>query len=183
MELRPIGKRGAIELSMTTVVVIVLSMLMLTLGLTLVRTIFTGATYNVERLNERAEAEINRLLVDGNSRSLIYLDRGSAQIKQGETSYVHFAIRNIGATGVFDYRARNTAKNCVRDNPDNLFVLPPSASGIRIADGESFSNKFTLRPAEGSELCDAEYFLEITKDGQPYDNQPFTIEVQAKGFF
>ena len=44
MELKKISqKKGAIELSMTTIVILVLAMSMLILGLVLIKAIFTGA--------------------------------------------------------------------------------------------------------------------------------------------
>ena len=54
-------KKGAIELSMTTVVVIVLAMTMLALGLTLVRTLFQGAIYTAQSLSENTQKEIDKI--------------------------------------------------------------------------------------------------------------------------
>jgi hypothetical protein len=56
-----LNRRGAIELSMTTVVVIVLSMTMLALGLTLVRTLFQGAQDTAGSLNSNVKNEINKI--------------------------------------------------------------------------------------------------------------------------
>ena len=51
MEIRKItGKKGAMELSMGTIVILVLAMSMLILGLVLIRTIFMGAKYNVQTI-------------------------------------------------------------------------------------------------------------------------------------
>ena len=46
------NRDGALELSIGTIVVIVIGMSMLVLGLVLVRTIFTGSTESVKVLNE-----------------------------------------------------------------------------------------------------------------------------------
>ena len=56
-----VNKKGAIELSMTTVVVIVLAMSMLILGLVLIRSIFKGATESVNILNDKVKGEITNL--------------------------------------------------------------------------------------------------------------------------
>ena len=55
------GKKGAIELSIGTIVIVVLAMSMLILGLVLVRTIFAGATYNVQQMNDKVKDQINQL--------------------------------------------------------------------------------------------------------------------------
>ena len=65
------SKKGAIELSMTTVVVIVLAMTMLILGLTLIRTIFTGAQYNVQSINDKVRGEINSLFLENADQKII----------------------------------------------------------------------------------------------------------------
>jgi hypothetical protein len=56
------GKRGALELSIGTVVIIVLAMSMLILGLVLVKNIFSGAKYNIDQLNDKVTDEINQYL-------------------------------------------------------------------------------------------------------------------------
>ena len=95
-------KKGAFELSMTTVVIIVLAMVMLVLGLTLVKTIFGGAIYNVETINEKVRGEINKLFVTGEQKIVVYLANQQATIKQGEDFGVAFGIKNIerGLAGV-----------------------------------------------------------------------------------
>ena len=54
-------RKAAIELSMTTVVVIVLAMTMLALGLTLVRTLFKGAIFTAQSLSENTQKEIDKI--------------------------------------------------------------------------------------------------------------------------
>jgi len=89
-----VNKKGAIELSMTTVVVIVLAMSMLILGLVLIRTIFTGATQNVVSINENVKAQIDKLFTEENQVTALYLSTGIAEIKQGEAYGIGFAVTN-----------------------------------------------------------------------------------------
>lgn len=175
------SKRGAIELSMTTVVIIVLAMTMLILGLTLIRTIFTGAKYNVENINEKVKGEINKLFVEEEQRSAVYLPSNTAKVKQGESFGVAFAIKNVGAQGSFSYNAKLIQKNCLRDDPMKWFVLPPTATGIQVSDGGVFHDRLSLKPATTSELCTAKFIVEIKKDNAVYDTPYFIIETQGKG--
>ena len=55
------NKKAAIELSIGTVVIIVLAMSMLILGLVLIRNIFTGATESVDQINDNVRSEIIKL--------------------------------------------------------------------------------------------------------------------------
>lgn len=176
-------KKGAFELSMTTVVVIVLAMMMLILGLTLVRTIFAGAKYNVEQINEKVRGQINKLFVEEEQRSAIYLAGSSAEVEQGESFNIAFAIRNVGSTGSFSYNTRLISKSCVRDDPMKWFILPPQASGITVPDGQLYHDLLSLKPEQTSELCTAKFVIEVMKDGQAYDVPFFIVETKAKGIF
>lgn len=85
MELSKIkNKKGAIELSIGTVVIIVLAMSMLILGLVLIRKIFTGATESVDTLNEKVKGEIANLFTEEGSKVAIRLGADkTATVKQG----------------------------------------------------------------------------------------------------
>ena len=58
------NKQGALELSIGTIVVVVIGMSMLILGLVLVRTIFTGSTAAIGQLNDKVQGEISTLFVE-----------------------------------------------------------------------------------------------------------------------
>ena len=89
------NKKAAVELSIGTIVIIVLAMTMLVLGLVLVRDIFTGATASVDSLNEKVRQEISRLFSDEDQNIVVYLGREhTAKIKQGtESFYVAIGAR------------------------------------------------------------------------------------------
>src|SRR3989344_2476326 len=96
------NKKAAMEMSMSTIVILVLAMSMLILGLVLVRTIFTGAKYNVEQINEKTRGEINKLFTE-EARVVLYLNNRLAEITPGEPFGVGFGIQNTGATGKFTW--------------------------------------------------------------------------------
>jgi hypothetical protein len=136
------NKKGAIELSMTTVVVIVLAMSMLILGLVLVRSIFTGATQNVVSINENVKAQIDKLFTEEDQITALYLSTGIAEVKQGEAYGVGFAIRNtnVGAgTATVGY-------NVVKDSQNSICT----AAGINVADWISGGNTGSGEVAAGS---------------------------------
>jgi hypothetical protein len=87
-------KKAAFELSMTTVVIIVLAMTMLALGLVLVRTIFKGATYTAESLNEKVKSEMDKTFADDSDLSLMISGPPSRRlgICQGAQPYLHYYI-------------------------------------------------------------------------------------------
>ena len=90
------NKKGAIELSIGTVVIIVIAMSMLILGLVLVRNIFTGATESVDSLNDKVRAEITNLFTEEGSKIGIKL--GADKIAKIEAGTNGFGIGFGGKT-------------------------------------------------------------------------------------
>ena len=78
-----ISKKGAVELSVGTIVILVIGMTMLILGIILVRTIFTGATQNVDVINKGVEDQINKLFSNSDKRIVVNLPKQEVDIKKG----------------------------------------------------------------------------------------------------
>ncbi|HZX12012.1 MAG TPA: hypothetical protein VFE88_00960 [Candidatus Nanoarchaeia archaeon] len=87
-------KKGAIELSMTTVIVIILGVVLLTLGLTFVRGIFL----KIDDLTRAAFANADKdLQTLENIDNELTLTRSSTVIKQGKSDGIGIAIKNLGS--------------------------------------------------------------------------------------
>lgn len=93
MEIRPTGKRGAIELSMTTVVIVVIGITLLTLGLRWIYNIFGGLESTQTQLHKLSEEEILRLF-EGSDNS-INMPQAIVSIEQGKKAKIAVYIRNI----------------------------------------------------------------------------------------
>jgi hypothetical protein len=165
-------KKGAMELSIGTIVILVLAMSMLILGLILVRTIFTGAQYNVETINDKVRDEINKLFVE-DEKIVIYLANKKLDIKQGGDWGVAFALKNLktGETGSLQFKY-NTKINMLPAD------LKESCGGLSIPEAESWikagrSGSLSLNPGEtgheivrfaipeGAPLCFIRYTIEV----------------------
>lgn len=80
--------KGAFELSVTTMIVIVLAVIFLIMALVLIRNIFGGATQSVDQINTQVTKEINKLFTDENKKIVIYLGTDKiAKIKAGTTNF------------------------------------------------------------------------------------------------
>ena len=116
-------KRGALELSVGTMVVIVLAMVMLILGFVLVTKIFSGATDSVDTLNDKVKSEINKLFTDQSETVVIYLGSDRTAKVRADTQNFGVAIGARTESGeAVESRARlkytltldkATANNCV----------------------------------------------------------------------
>lgn len=92
-------------MSVGTIVTIVLLMTVLILGLVLVRTIFTGAKYNVDQINDKVKDEINKLFSE-EKNLVVYLPNNVAEIKQGESWGIAFAVYNDQESQEFEYEVK-----------------------------------------------------------------------------
>src|SRR3989344_6002033 len=82
------NKKAAIELSIGTVVIIVLAMSMLILGLVLIRNIFTGSIESVNTLTQGVQAEITGIFAEEGTKIGIKLGSDKvAKIKQGTPDF------------------------------------------------------------------------------------------------
>lgn len=90
------NKKAAIELSIGTIVVVVLAMTMLILGLVLVRTIFSGTTESVNTLSDKVRGEITGLFAEEGNKIAIRL--GADKIAKVKAGTENFAVAFGGQT-------------------------------------------------------------------------------------
>lgn len=180
------SKKAALELSIGTIVILVLAMSMLILGLVLVRTIFTGAKYNVETMNKKVEAEINKLFVE-DQRAVIYLPNRIAEIKQGGEYGLGFGIQNSIATQKFRWNTLvddvNIRKKCgVNEREAEDWITTGGSGSVDVASGQQYYDiiRFNIPEGEVSDIskCIVRYKIIIKQeDGSPYETIPFDVDV------
>jgi hypothetical protein len=90
-------RKGAIGLSINTLVVIIISLVVLAGGITLLYKFIGGATDIKTQLDSRTNAELERLLVD--QGKLVALPLHVATIQRGESHIFGIGILNIGEVG------------------------------------------------------------------------------------
>jgi len=187
------NKKAAMELSMSTIVILVLAMSMLILGLVLVKSIFTGAKYNVDTMNTKVQNEINKLFVE-DEKMVIYLANKKLDIKQGEDWGVAFAIKNL----IPNVMGSNKFKYEVEVNMDSV-ELKNSCGGLSIKEAESYikagkSSSMSLNPGEtgydiirfsipeGAPLCFIRYSISAKDPITPssdYVSRNFDINIKG----
>ena len=180
------NKKGAIELSIGTIVIIVLAMSMLILGLVLVRSIFSGAKYNVDQLNKNVEAEINKLFNERGGKTFVYLPNNQAEVKKGSSFGIAFGIQNTvqgeTAAGKFAYevKAANVQKGCpiTLAQADSYAILGSTGSLNLLPGSEPQYRVVKILPPESAPLCEIQYDLIVSKDNQPYDTNFFIVKIQ-----
>jgi len=181
-------KKGAMELSIGTIVIIVLAMSMLILGLVLIRTIFTGAKYNVDTMNDKVRGEINKLFVE-NKKIVIYLSNQQVDIKQGNNWGVLFVIKNL-KTGTpdaskFTYNVEignpsEVKSNCGINEKEALSWIKAGQSGsLQISPGSIQEFYIRFQIPETAPLCIIRYNINVKADGEFYDADSFDVNIEG----
>jgi len=181
------NKRAALELSIGTIVILVLAMSMLILGLILIRTIFSGAKFNVETMNKKVEAEINKLFVE-DQRAVLYLPNRIAEVTQGDNFGLGFGINNVVATQKFKWAVTvaddNIRKKCgISEREAEAWITTGGTGSVEIASGQKYTDIVRFNVPEGAvtdiSTCLIRYKLAIKKeDGTPFTTEPFDIDIQ-----
>lgn len=100
MHVKEMGnKKGAIELSMTTIIVIVIGITVLSLGLVWIRGLFKDIGGLTEGAFEKAEGEIGEIF--GQSDEPLAISPTSISVEQGETARADVLVQNFANTQVF----------------------------------------------------------------------------------
>lgn len=177
-------KKGAMEMSVGTIVTIVLLMAVLVLGLVLVRGIFKSASGAVDLTDEQLRSEIEGLFSEDTSL-VVFPSSRELTIKQGESDEVGVGIKNLGesttSATVFSYVVTPIGSDCgispaqlekwmsITNSRNNLEIPIGSLSITRI--------DFTI-PAQ-TPKCTARFEVKAKADGVIYGSEEFKINVKV----
>src|SRR3989344_6002665 len=147
-----ISKKAAIEMSVGTIVTIVLLMTTLILGLVLVRNIFSGSVENINSIDQAVKNEINKLFAEDDTRKIVvYPPSREISIKQGDEEIFAFSIRNtnegnIGSTS-FSYSVAFVEASCglTAAQAEGLIILGKSGTNIEITSGNILPDPIPVR--------------------------------------
>jgi len=180
-------KKGAVELSIGTIVIIVLAMSMLILGLVLVKNIFSGSSENILQMNDKVKDQINKLFVE-DKRTVIYLPNQIAKIEQNKEWGVAFGIKNLAKgtaeVGQFSYDVTvsdpDVKQKCGIDEKSiEGWIATGRSDQMSIAPGQNYYGIVRFFVPENSPLCTIRFHIEVKMDEQVYATDFFDVEVLA----
>jgi|SRR3990167_2806949 len=178
------NKRGAIELSVGTIVIIVLAMSMLILGLVLVKNIFSGSTENIDTINDAVKDQISKAFNRDDVKVVVNLANKIAKIKQGESWGVAFGVKNlVGKESSFEYKVvasdLDIVSKCGISKVDaESWIITGRASSFTLASGGDYYGIIRFQIPETAPLCTIRFDVVVTMDGKAYDTQLFDVQVR-----
>ncbi len=88
-----LGKKGAIELSMNTIIIVVIGITILTLGLRWIYGVFENLSGQSEEIGRMSEQQIRDMFKD--PEAVIYLSTTTPAVKKGKECKANIIVRNI----------------------------------------------------------------------------------------
>jgi len=180
------------EMSVGTIVTIVLLMTVLVLGLVLVQGIFRGATESVDSINDQVRGEINNLFNTQDADIVISLGaKHSASVKQGEEGFGFVFGFSPDQPEVLDsctYNIREKTGGDYCNKESNIDVedwIITGTSGIEFDEKRPNAAYalIKLNIPETAPVCLQRFIIEIKCSGIDDQTSYFDINIIKKGMF
>jgi len=169
------NRKAAMEMSVGTIVTIVLLMSVLILGIFLVQKVFTSGTNAIDVIDNEVQGQIEKLFSDEGKKVAIYpTSRQITLKKDDDPKGFAFSVRNNDVESAeFEYvLVASDVSKCgsgFKEEHANSFLLGGSGN-FPLGPGNSLDLprliKFDL--PESAPPCTMIYNLEIKKDNEPY---------------
>ena len=184
------NKKAAMEMSVGTIVTIVLLMTVLILGLVLVRTIFRGATENIESIDQAVKNEIQTLFAEDDSRQIVvFPPTRLIVIQKGNEKDLGFgfSIRNTDIEdGAFTYEVAvndpNIREKCgINANEANAWIVAGGQGSVNIPKSSIMSDPefVRFRIPTSAPACLVRYGIDVKKDGSQY-GQTLSVDLRVE---
>ena len=148
-------KKGAVELSMTTIIIIVIGITILSLGLVWIRSVFSDVGELTSGAFEQGNTQIAEIF--GGTDQPVALSPSETKIAQGETTTATLAINNLADTDVTGVYAEVEAKAFGGESADTLVcafsdTLTSKSNTYSLGSGQGVSGLKVLVEDQGSAL-------------------------------
>lgn len=184
------NKKGQMEMSVGTIVTLVLLMTALILGLILTKTIFTSSTDNIKTIDQNVKNEINKLFSSDDTKKIVVIpDSRSITLKKGESDAgFGFSIRNTETSDLtFSYTvaATEVQASCKSLDLDkaNSYITLHSTGSAQISAGSIMQDPIFVRFSIPNDAppCQISYNIDVkTSDGSAYGSSvPVDVTIQS----
>ena len=176
-----VKKRGAIELSMTTIVVVVIGITILTLGLRWIYNIFGGLESQRQKLIEATEEQIRNTF--GNTNEPLNLLTSAISVQQNGFYDLGVAIKNtMGERHDFVYTVEPTDYLTNIQKTQVLSWFRWDKSTLRLDSGQFYTDVISIDPKSAPlGVYKLRFTLTCLDCGTPTtNNAPLTMRIASK---
>lgn len=183
------NRRGTMEMSIGTIVTIVLLVSVLILGIFLIQKIFSSATSVVDLTDAQLRNEVNKLF-SSEDKMTIYPGTRLLVIKQEVTDGVGIGIRNsftgANAPKKFSYEVQvsdpDLQSKCgvSKNEAENWIVTGKAERDISIPSGDFSTRIVRFQIPTGAPLCTLRYRVVVTPERGDAFSDFFDVQIKAK---
>ncbi|NCO17977.1 hypothetical protein COT60_03020 [Candidatus Pacearchaeota archaeon CG09_land_8_20_14_0_10_30_9] len=178
--------KGAMEMSVGTIVTIVLLMSVLVLGIFFISKIFTSSNNAINSIDTQIQNEINQMFSDGKTLKLaVYPSSRIITVKRGASPPQGFAFsiyNNAKTQADFTYSIKASdvtdCQGTVTESQANSYVLGGTTlNPIPIGGSQMLSNARLVQfpVPESMPSCTVKYDLLLYRDGSAYDSADISV--------
>ncbi len=186
-------KKAAFELSMTTVVVIVLAMVMLILGLTLVRKVFETGTGFIDIADSGIRSKLNKMLGDEGRDITIGLADKTAKVIPGSDGGNAPIVADTSNMGVepseIEYKlSLSEIGDCIKKNGENTvkkFFTTELEREYKFDEweGNIAYGEVIIKVPNNAKLCTQKINVDVLEGSKNIGRTSFTLKIVGGGFF
>jgi hypothetical protein len=180
------NKKAAMEMSVGTIVTIILLVSVLVLGLILIQRIFSGATGAVDLGNDQLRNELGKLFSE-DKRLVIYPGTPRVKMERGERSEIGIGIKNVerGVSSIseFSYRVE-VADPDIKDNCDinvdevENWMVGEADSNVPFPQGDQLGvERIAFDIPELAPLCVIKMRVTISTGDSTYATESFFLDI------
>lgn len=183
------SKKAAMEMSIGTIVTIVLSVTMLVLGVILIQKITQSAT-GVADLNDAQMRDQITKLYSKEEKIVIYPSTNKLELKQSKDDGFGLGIRNLltgtSSSKTFSYNVvvvdvSNCGTGFTKEKALSWVTVGKSETAIPIASGDIYVTRILFNIPVGEPLCTVRYRVDVKVDpSTSYGSASFDLTSKAK---
>jgi len=178
------SKKAAMEMSVGTIVTIVLLMTVLVLGIFFIQRIFSGGVNAIDSIETEIQNQINKLFSDEGKKLVVYPTSRDIKVKKGDDPKgFGFNVENKDvASAEFSFGIRaDDISDCgsLTEEQAENFLLPPSGE-FSLGPGNHLENYriVKLNVPETAPPCTIIYVLDISKDAVNYASADIFVTIK-----
>jgi hypothetical protein len=178
------NKKAAFEMSITTIIIIVIAVVMLILGLVFVRTIMCGALNIATTTLEGAQGEINKLFGEERGEEVTCIGvRSPLDIVPGAYNIVGCGFQpSVQTTYTYSFNIKS-AKDINGQNIDTSGWVTESLTGTKtVGPGTTEYATFAIRPSDNAPEGLLVIDVEIRKGGQVVASPTMRLNIKRVGW-
>jgi len=175
-------KKGAIELSIGTIVIIVLAMTMLILGMVLVRSIMCGAIGLTGDINSKVSGEINKLF-DASGSEVACIGAGTEPITMvpGKTNTIYCSIK-ANQQAEYQIKVKSIRGDILKESEIRKWIVGDDFYKRTVAPNDDDPKKFLrLNIPNNAPLDSIIIGVEVYKDGNLIASPDLDFQIKSLG--